>query len=150
MERRTLMSNVQLAPLSYEDLANQVLLLVGNFLAIELWKGVALGYGLLKKFSRSSFGTKYCWAFMWRREKALITASRSPLTWLWVERYLSMNLFHAILVQYSLSKQTWLEWQIKQAPRRVRVYADGIYDLFHQVPFSTYNITCDFQYVWNS
>ena len=32
MERRTLMSNVQPAPLSYEDLANQVLLLLGNFL----------------------------------------------------------------------------------------------------------------------
>ena len=28
MERRTLMSNVQPAPLSYEDLANQVLLLL--------------------------------------------------------------------------------------------------------------------------
>ena len=32
MERRTLMSNVQPAPLSYEDLANQVMLLLGNFL----------------------------------------------------------------------------------------------------------------------
>ena len=37
------MSNVQPAPLSYEDLANQVLLLIRNFLAIELVKGMLLG-----------------------------------------------------------------------------------------------------------
>ena len=49
MERRTLMSNVQPAPLSYEDLANQV-----------VWKAW-VGFELLKTFCYKSFGLNNDW-----------------------------------------------------------------------------------------